>query len=52
MSGKLRLPVTAIVTWQEGVHSIRLSRTVDACTKLDTNRLLRRVDCKLDLLMG
>jgi hypothetical protein len=52
MTGELRLPVTAIVTYQDGETSARLSRTVDVRIKLDTTRLRRRVDSRLDLLMG
>lgn len=51
-TGEVRIPVTAIVTWQEGEAGVRLSRTLDVRIKLDTTRLRRRVDSKLDLLMG
>lgn len=52
MAGEVRIPVTAIVTWQGGERSMRLSRTLDVRVKLDTTRLRRRVDSKLHLLMG
>lgn len=51
-TGEVRIPVTAIVTWEEGEQRVRLSRTLDVRVKLDPTRLRRRVDSKLDLLMG
>jgi len=46
------LPVTVILTYGQGGKSIRLSKTADVRVKLDPARLHRRVDSKLDLLMG
>ncbi|HAJ37909.1 MAG TPA: hypothetical protein DCL15_19740 [Chloroflexi bacterium] len=51
-SGEVRIPVTAIVTWEEGEQRQRASRTLDVRVKLDPTRLRRRVDSKLDLLVG
>jgi hypothetical protein len=51
-TGEVRLPVTAIISYSEEGQTVRLSRSVDVRIKLDTNRLRRRVDSKLDLLMG
>lgn len=45
-------PVTAILTFREGNRTVRLSKTADVRIKLDPTRLRRRVDSKLDLLMG
>jgi hypothetical protein len=44
--------VTAILTFRQGNRTIRLSKTTDVRIKLDPTRLRRRVDSKLDLLMG
>ena len=51
-AGEVRLPVTCLVSYQEGGRSVRLSRTVEARIKLDPSKVRRRVDSKLDLLMG
>ena len=45
-------PVTAILTFRQGNRTVRLSKTTDVRIKLDPTRLRRRVDSKLDLLMG
>ncbi len=45
-------PVTVVLSYREGKETIRLSRTADVRIKLDPTRLRRRVDSKLDLLMG
>ncbi len=45
-------PVTAILTFRQGDRTVRLSKTTDVRIKLDPTRLRRRVDSKLDLLMG
>jgi hypothetical protein len=45
-------PVAAILTFRQGNRTIRLSKTTDVRIKLDPTRLRRRVDSKLDLLMG
>ncbi len=41
-----------ILSHREGKETVRLSRTADVRIKLDPTRLRRRVDSKLDLLMG
>ena len=46
------LPVTVILTYRQGGETVRLSVTADVRVKLDPTRLRRRVDSKLDLLMG
>ena len=45
-------PVTVILSYREGTETVRLSRTADVRIKVDPTRLRRRVDSKLDLLMG
>lgn len=45
-------PVTVILSYREGRETVRLSRTADVRIKLDPTRLRRRVDSKLDFLMG
>ncbi|OPZ76713.1 MAG: hypothetical protein BWY77_01839 [bacterium ADurb.Bin431] len=45
-------PVTVILSYREGKETVRLSKTADVRIKLDPTRLRRRVDSKLDLLMG
>jgi len=45
-------PVTVILSYREGKETIRQSRTADVRIKLDPARLRRRVDSKLDLLVG
>jgi len=50
--GVLVLPVTVILTYRQDRQPIRLSKTIDVRIKLDPARLRRRVDSKLDLLMG
>ena len=44
--------VTAILTFRQGNRTMRLSKTTEVRIKLDSTRLRRRVDSKLDLLMG
>ncbi len=44
--------VTAIVTYRFEGKQVRTSRSVDIQIRLDTTRLRRRIDSKLDLLMG
>jgi len=46
------LPVTITLTNQQFGKSSRVSRTTDLKIKLETSRLRRRLDSKLDLLMG
>jgi hypothetical protein len=45
-------PVTVILTYRQDKETVRLSKTTDVRIKLDPTRLRRRVDSKLDLLMG
>jgi hypothetical protein len=46
------LPVTVILSYVRGQQTTRLSKTIDVRIKLDPTRLRRRLDSKLDLLMG
>jgi len=50
--GFIEIPVTVILTYTHKDQSFRQSKTVDLRIRLDTNRLRRRIDSKLDLLMG
>ena len=50
--GAVVQPVTVILSYHHGQETVRLSRTADMRVKLDPTRLRRRVDSKLDLLMG
>ena len=59
--GEIVLPVTVILTYRNPVFEknrvsqgeiVRLSRTANVRVKLDPARLRRRVDSKLDMLMG
>ena len=50
--GTVAQPVTVILSYRHGQETVRLSRTADMRVKLDPTRLRRRVDSKLDLLMG
>jgi hypothetical protein len=50
--GVVEQPVTVILTYRQDKEMVRLSRTTDVRIKLDPTRLRRRVDSKLDLLMG
>ena len=51
-AGEVRLPVTVVVSYRDQGQTVRLSRSTDMVVKLDTTRLRRRVDSKLNLLMG
>lgn len=51
-SGVLSLPVSVLLSYYENDQLVRASKAVDVRIKLDTTRLRRRVDSKLDLLMG
>jgi len=51
-AGEVVLPVTVIVSYREQDQTVRLSRSVDVTIKLETTRLRRRIDSKLNLLMG
>jgi hypothetical protein len=50
--GEVVIPVTAIVSYQQGKETIRLTQSVNVRIKFDPGRLRRRIDSKLDLLMG
>jgi hypothetical protein len=50
--GEITLPVTAILTYRHQQKSHRISRSTTVRLKLDPTRIRRRVDSKLDLLMG
>jgi hypothetical protein len=50
--GEITLPVTAILTYRHQQKTIRTSQSTTVRLKLDPNRIRRRVDSKLDLLMG
>lgn len=50
--GFVQIPVTAILTYRLKDQTHRASRTADVRIKLDPTRLRRRIDSKLDLMMG
>jgi len=50
--GVLTLPVSVLLAYRDGERLVRLSKATDVRVKLDTTRLRRRLDSKLDLLMG
>lgn len=45
-------PVTVILTYRRDQETVRLSQSTDVRIKLDPSRLRRRVDSRLDLIMG
>jgi hypothetical protein len=51
-AGVLALPVSALLSYREGERLVRDSKAADVRIKLNTTRLRRRLDSKLDLLMG
>jgi hypothetical protein len=51
-AGVLTLPVSVLLSYRAGEQIVRLSKATDVRIKLDTTRLRRRLDSKLDLLMG
>ena len=51
-AGFLLFPVTVTLSYQQAGKTIKASRTTDVHIKLDTTRVRRRLDSKLDLLMG
>lgn len=51
-AGVLTLPVSVLLSYREGERLVRASKGTDIRIKLDTTRLRRRLDSKLDLLMG
>ncbi len=50
--GYVQMPVTVILTYRKNEQLYRSSRTTDVRIKLDPSRLRRRIDSKLDLMMG
>ena len=50
--GFVQISVTAILTYRLKDQTHRASRTTDVRVKLDPTRLRRRIDSKLDLMMG
>ena len=50
--GYVQMPVTVILTYRKQDQPYRVSRTADVRIKLDPTRLRRRIDSKLDLMMG
>lgn len=51
-AGVLTLSVSVLVSYKVGERIVRTSKATDVRIKLDTTRLRRRLDSKLDLLMG
>ncbi len=45
-------PVTVILSYRQDGRDVRVSRTADIRIKLDTSRVRRRLDSKLNFLMG
>ena len=50
--GEIKLPVTLILSYRQDGEIVRFSKTTDVRIKLDPTRLHRRIDSKLDFLMG
>jgi hypothetical protein len=50
--GFVQISVTAIMSYRLKDQAYRISRTADVRVKLDPTRLRRRIDSKLDLMMG
>lgn len=50
--GEKVLSVTVILSYRQDGQSVRVSQTTDIRIKLDTTRLRRRLDSKLNFLMG
>jgi len=50
--GYVEIPVTVILNHRVKEQLYRQSKTVDLRVRLDTTRLRRRIDSKLDLMMG
>ena len=51
-AGQITIPITAVLTYRHDNKTHRTSRSAELVVKLDTTRLRRRLDSKLDLLMG
>jgi hypothetical protein len=52
LKGEVTIPITVTLSYKQGMHTIKSSRTLDARIQLDDARLQRRLDTKLDLMMG
>lgn len=50
--GEKHIPVTVVLSYRQQDKIVRLSKTADMRVKLDPTRLRRRIDSKLDFLMG
>ena len=50
--GEITVPVTAVLTYRHRQKTSRASQSTTVRLKLDPGRIRRRVDSKLDLLMG
>ncbi|MCX6083226.1 MAG: PglZ domain-containing protein, partial [Chloroflexi bacterium] len=50
--GYVQMPVTVILTYRKNDQLYRTSRTADIRIKFDSTRVRRRIDSKLDLMMG
>jgi hypothetical protein len=50
--GEVIQPVTVILSYRQGQETLRTSKSATVRIKLDPGRIRRRVDSKLDLLMG
>lgn len=50
--GYIEFPVTVILSYRYKDQPYRTSRTVDVRMRIDSTRLRRRIDSKLDLMMG
>jgi len=48
----IEIQLTVILSYRYKDPPYRLSQTVDMRVRLDTTRLRRRIDSKLDLMMG
>jgi len=51
-AGRVHLPLTVVLSYRDKGQLVRISASTDAVVKLDPTRLRRRVDSKLDFLMG
>lgn len=51
-SGQISIPLTVALSYQHNGKAYKTSRSTTLTVKLDTTRLRRRLDSKLDLLMG
>lgn len=52
LKGEITLPITVTLSYKQGSQSFKSSRTLEARIQLDDARLRRRLDTKLDLMMG